>query len=417
MLELQLGTNRDARRHRTMQVIRELQDKGFAHINVLVPEQSTFVMSRDVCRELGNERYNHGVEVMGFDNLFRRVHAECGERKDVLDDGGRLLAMEQAVQDAQAKGLLKAFSGLTSRPEYLEKFLTAYSMFSLHGADMASVLDAAEKTDNAKLKSKLEDLTAIFEAYERICAAGAKDPSEEFRSVFELMERHGWAKDSAWIVDGFTDFPAQQLSIIQHFIAHSPFVLVSLEAAGIGDEHPATQIAARTAAQLANLAASLAVECEVVRTGDSSSEHPALAYLQAHLCDYTPAEPVEIEGAEKVVRLFVDPSPYRECQHIIGTILRATRRGYRYRETSIVLCDYDRYSPILETVARRYNVPLYFGSRRDEIAEKPVMAAVFSALDSATRGMQKEDVLNYLKSGLSNLNTDEVDVLENYIRA
>lgn len=417
MLELQLGTNRDARRHRTMQVIRELQDKGFAHINVLMPEQSTFVMSRDVCRELGNERYNHGVEVMGFDTMFCRLHTDCGERRDILDDGGRLLAMEQAVEEVQAKGLLKAFSGLSTRPEHLSTFLTAYGMFSLHGADKATVLDAASKTDNAKLRGKLEDLTAIFDAYERICAAGAKDPSEEFQTAVELMEKHQWAKNSAWVVDGFTDFPAQQLAIIRHLITYSPFVQVSLEAAGIDDEHPATQISARTAKQLAELAAGLNVECEVVRTGDSSSEHPALAYLQEHLCDYTTAESVEIEGAEKVVRLFVDPSPYRECQHIIGTILRATRKGYRYREASIVLCDYDRYAPILETVARRYNVPLYFGSRRDEIAKKPIMAAVFSALDSVARGMQKDDVLNYLKSGLSNLTTDEVDVLENYVRA
>lgn len=417
MLELQMGTNRDARRRRTMHVIRELQDKGFSRVNILVPEQSTFVMSRDVCRELGNERYNHGVEVMGFDTLFHRLHSDCGERRDILDDGGRLLAMEQAVEEVQSKGMLKTFSGLSTRPEYLTKFLTTYSMFSQHGADMDSLLVASEKTDNTKLRDKLEDLAAIFRAYDRICDAGAKDPSEEFKNAFELMGKHQWAKNSAWIIDGFTDFPAQQLTIIQHLITYSPFVLVSLEAAGISDKHPATQIAARTASQLADLASRLDVVCEVVRTGDSSSEHPALAYLQAHLCDYTPAEPVEIEGADKVIRLFEDPSPYRECQHIIGTILRATRRGYRYREVSIVLCDYARYAPIIETVARRYNVPLYFGSRRDEIAKKPIMAAVFSALDSAARGMQKDDVLNYLKSGLSNLTTDEVDVLENYIRA
>lgn len=416
MLELQLGTNRDARRRRTIQVIRQLQDKGLTRINVLVPEQASFVMSRDVCRELGNERFNHGVEVMGFDTMFRRVHADCGERKDVLDDGGRLLAMEQAVEEVQSKGLLKSFSGLSTRPEYLAKFLTAYEMVTLHGADIASILTVAEKTDNAKLKGKLEDLTAIFGAYARICAAGAKDPTEEFKSVCELMEKHQWAKNSAWIVDGFTDFPAQQLAILKHLITYSPFIMVSMEAAGIGDEHPATQIAARTAGQLAAIASSLDVACEVVRTGDSSSEHPALAFLQEHLCDYTPAEPAEIAGAEKVVRLYIDPSPYRECQHIIGTILRAVRKGYRFREASIVLCDYDRYAPVLETVARRYNVPLYFGSQRDEIAKKPVMSAVFSALDSASRGMQTADVLNYLKSGLSNLDTDEVDVLENYIR-
>lgn len=416
MLELQMGLNRDARRRRTMRVIREMQDKGFTRINVLVPEQSTFVMSRDVCAELGNERYNQGVEVLGFENLFRRVHADCGERKDVLDEGGRLLAMAQAVEEVRVAGSLKTFHTISSRPEYLQRFLLAYSTFELHGADRETVLSAAEQTENAKLRGKLEDLETIFKAYERICENGAKDPSQEISNVTTLMGKHRWAANAAWVVDGFTDLPQQQMALVQQLIADAPYVMVSLEAAGLDDGHPATAIAAKTANTLAAIARGMSIPCEVVRTGDDSTEHPALAYLQAHLCDYAPSEPVDVPDADKVIRLFTDNSPYRECQHIIGTILRATRKGYRYREVSIVLCDYDRYAPILETVAHRYRVPMYFGSRRDEIVKKPVMSAVFHALDSATRGMQREDVLNYLKSGLSNLLPDEVDKLENYIR-
>ena len=44
------------------------------------------------------------------------------------------------------------------------------------------------------------------------------------------------------------------------------------------------------------------------------------------------------------------------------------------------------------------------------------MLAIFSALNCATRGMQKEDTLNYIKSGLSGLDSREVDLLEEYIR-
>ena len=56
---------------------------------------------------------------------------------------------------------------------------------------------------------------------------------------------------------------------------------------------------------------------------NKSSEHPALGYLQETLCDSTPAEPAEIPNAGKVVKLFKDPSPYQECQHIAGTIMRS----------------------------------------------------------------------------------------------
>ena len=416
MLELQMGLNRDYRRERTMRMMKEACEKGDAkRIYLLVPEQSTFNMGREVCRMIGNDVANGRIEVVGYDRLMRLVYRDCGGRKKHMDEGGRLLAMAQAAEETRKA--LTVYKSSAMRPEFLQNLLDTYSSCALNGITTEQLTGIAETTESPMLKSKLTDLTNIFTMYQAICAASESDPSEEMDSIVEILLNSDFLNGTYWFIEGFSDFPEQQMRLIQAIIGGAAFVQVSLAAAGLSDDHPGRAISARTGNKLVEFAGRANIDSEIVRTKDESDEHPALSVIQERLCDNLPiTEPVPVKGAEKVVRLFTDYTPHQEIQHIAGTILKSIRNGYRYRDISIVLCDYERYAPVVETVCRRYDIPVYMDSEKTDIGKKPVMVAVFSALEAVTRGMPMESVLQYLKSGMSNLPTEEADKLENYVR-
>lgn len=416
MLTLQMGLNRDTRRGHLMAKIAKARMEGFRRVYVLVSEQSTFIMDREVCRILGNTQRGCRVEVLGFERLMQHIYEECGEATEHLDEGGRLLAMALASEKAGKSKELTVYRHMTGRPEFLSSLLSTYTTFRLHGITPGKLEMAADEVETPVLKNKLHDLAKLFNAYNEICEKSKLDPADRMERVTHIMAEKQWASGTAWFIDGFTDFPKQQMSLVQTIICQADYVMVSLAAAGLHDTMPSHKISIGTGEKLNQFAWDNDIPCEVIRTTDKSSEHKALAYIQTHMCDDAPAAEAHISDASNVVKLFCDPSPYHECQHIAGTILRAIRKGYRYRDISIVLCDFKRYAPILETVCHRYGIPAYFASQKDEISKKPIMLSVFSALDSATHGMQKEDVLQYLKSGLSTLSPDEVDILENYVR-
>ena len=97
MIEIQMGLNRDVRRERLMGKIRQLCMDGHERIFLLVPEQSTYVMSREVCRSVGNSLSIGRVEVLGFKQLFEKVYAECGRYREHMDEGGRIMVMASAM--------------------------------------------------------------------------------------------------------------------------------------------------------------------------------------------------------------------------------------------------------------------------------------------------------------------------------
>ena len=414
MLTLQFGHTRDARRTRMLREIRKLKEGGVNRIYILVPEPTTFAMSRDICKALGNEKSNVGLEVLGFERLLRRIHSDCGNIAEYMDDGGRMLAMTLAAEKSASS--LTVFRSMATRPEFLESLLSTYSTFRLHNVTSEKLLSTSEETESTVLKNKLRDLGTIFSQYEAICEESKADPADELDGILPVLTDNGWARGSAWFIDGFTDFPAQQMAVIREIIRQSVYTMVTLPAASLHDEMPCHSLALYTAGELEKNAAEDNIECEAVCATDEDKMPAALTYLQNNLCDNTPAADSRIANAGKVIKLFCDQSPYQECQHIIGTMMKALRKGYRYRDMSVVLCDYERYAPIMATVCRRYGIPAYFASQKDEVAKKPVMISVFSALNAATRGMQKEDVLQYIKSGMTSLSEECIDKLENYVR-
>lgn len=415
MLTIQTGLTRDKRETTLVNSIKKLSASYAGRIFLLVPEQSTFLYTRSVCAALGNSLSNNRVSVVGFDELFDLIHTECGHRAEMLDEGGRLLALAFAADNATKAHALKVYSGLSARPEFLEKLLDNYSMLRQSGMNVDQIEEITEKVSPV-LRSKLEDMAVLYGEYEAICQKSALDPAEHIENIAEIIEKTQWAKNTAWFVDGFSDFPHQQMRLIHLLIQQADHIHFAFDINGIGDEQSGRISANHTAQSIIDFAKAAGFDYDIFNSGNDSAEHPALSYLQNHLCDETPAADSTISDADKVVRLFCDPSPYQECQHIAGTILRAVRNGYRYKDISIVLPDYERYEPILASVCRRYDIPVYFASRKDEIAKKPLMLAIFSALNCATRGMQKEDTLNYIKSGLSGLDSREVDRLEEYVR-
>lgn len=410
MVELQMGLNRDARLLRVLDQMRLACDAGQEHMYMLVPEQSTHAMTKVVCHHLGDRASKH-IEVIGFERLMTRVWEYCGGSQDFMDDGGRLLVMAAAV--AKVQKTLGIFKESALRPEFLKDLLTLKDSLELHSVSPDELAESAEGAPDM-LVGKVADIQAILSAYFELSSLGKLDPAKALDSIPKLLETSDFLEGTLWFVDGFTEFPAQQLRVISSIMAHAERVLVTLPCAGRGDPSPSSACAVMTAKALYDAGSNAPGGFIDIHTSDESSEHAALSYLQQNLCNTSVAVPGLIPGAERVVRLFANATAFEECQHIAATIMRATRNGTRYRDMSIVLCDYDRYAPVMEAVCNRYGIPTYFASTKEEIARKPIMLAINAALDSATRGMGKEDVIKFMKTGMSPLSPEEVDLLENY---
>ena len=171
--------------------------------------------------------------------------------------------------------------------------------------------------------------------------------------------------------------------------------------------------ARRTAATLLRLAEKERIPCEVEHlVSPCAGKVKPLMYLEKSLFGEEAARPEPCEGA---VELFQASDPRGEVEWTAARILQLVRSGeYRFRDIGVTARSYGSYRDLVESVFGRYGVPV-FSSAMTDILEKPVLALVTAALDTVAGGYRYDDVFRYLKTGLTGLSWDEVDLLENYV--
>ena len=108
-------------------------------------------------------------------------------------------------------------------------------------------------------------------------------------------------------------------------------------------------------------------------------------------------------------------SPYSEVEWTAAEILRLVREeGYRFRDIAVCARSLEGCGSLVETIFARYGVPVFL-SRMSDILQKPILALITSALEAASGGYRYDDVFRYLKTGLTGLSAEDVELLENYV--
>jgi ATP-dependent helicase/nuclease subunit B len=90
--------------------------------------------------------------------------------------------------------------------------------------------------------------------------------------------------------------------------------------------------------------------------------------------------------------------------------------GYKYGEIAIITGDMKSYAPYLERGMQKYAIPLYL-DRTSGIEFNPFSEFIRSALAVVSQNYSYASVFRFLRSGFTDIASDEIDLLENYVLA
>ena len=332
---------------------------------LIVPEQHSHDMERQLCAIGGNAVSLH-AEVLSFTRLANRVFsAHGGLAAPTLDQGGRLLLLYTALKSVADQ--LKVYQRPSRKPAFLSSLLATVDELKSCCISPEQLWEAGSDTGGGE-GDKLTDLSLIFGAYEALTAQRWADPRDKLTRLAEQLTRTKWAVGKDFYVDAFTDFTPQERQMLSALLDKGASVTVALTCDQLEEDEGGTGIfspARRTARQLLRLAKDRGVPAQVeVLTGDRTGRRVALAHVEGQLFAARPA-PLE-EGGEEI-----------------------------------------------ETVFARYGVPVFL-SRMSDILEKPILTFITAALDTVSGGYRYDDLFRCLKTGLTDLSQEDVDLLENY---
>ncbi len=404
MLRILLGEDQNSVSSAILeQICRNAADGKSGQI-LMVPEQYSHDMERTLCA-VGGDSICLSAEVLSFSRLASRVCSLYGgvSRRN-LDHGGRLVAMSLAMESVGSR--LKLYGVSRKKPEFLLRILAALDEFK-SACISAEQIRRASAGAGGQLAVKLEELALIAESFDAVCAAMGQDSHDRLSLLCDQLDCSGYAAGRQVFILGFSDFTGRELEIISRLLEHAEGVTVGI--LGDGSDRGCFALGAKTVQRLKSLAARQGADAAVEALPEPGGISPELSYLRRHLfsgsSDCWPQKP-------EALALHHSAGIYGACMETAGRIQRLAMAGWRYRDLA-VCCTGDLYRPVLESVFRRFSIPAYFAGV-EVMEEDPVVGMIQSALDAATGGLEAEDVLRFLKSGLSPLQPSECDLLENY---
>ena len=403
MLHLLLGTDWvSVQKEILEQIASYVRDRKPGRI-LMVPELISHDTERRLCAAAGDTASRY-AEVLSFPRLARRVAESMGSAaQNCMDNGGRIVAMAAAARQLHSR--LKAYASVETKPEFLSAMVDAVDEFKRCCISSQDLSLAAAQTEGS-LAQKLEELSLLLEAYDGLCAQGKRDPRDLMNWLLEQLVEGSFGQNHVFYVDGFPDFTRQNLAILEHLIRVSPSVTVGLNCDRAHSEVLAFEKAGDTAAQLIQCAQRAGVEVEIRLI--SGEDIPLSKVTKAMFQGTLP------EGNfEKYLAVCRGESAFHEVQIAADKIMELVRAGCRYRDISVVCTDMAAYRSFLRMWFRRCNIPLY-ESGTEDVLQKNVITTVLSALEAVLGGFDRREVLRYLRSGLSALDQETCDQIENY---
>ena len=431
------------------QMKNELKAGGDYPLVLIVPEQFSLQAEKNLARAAGAGGILR-AEVLSFRRLAFRVFSEVGGiSRHHLNTAGKSMLLFKILNSLGDN--LRIYSKAALRKGFAGTLSEAVTEFKRYDVSPERLLDAVtDMEDSTPLKDKLHDLSLIYGEFEKQLHQKYLDADDDLTELYKKLDQPTHLDGAEIWIDEFSGFTPQEYKVIGKLIKKARRVTVSLCTDCLSDEPgggaPIVFAPVRkTAVKLIRLAEAEGVDVErpaaLDRAGRGDDEAgvkaacPAgkkaagasrayisprfaaseeLGHLERNFYKYPCAKFYKSSGD---VRISASSNIYAEIEETAKDILRLCReQGFRYRDIAVTMRNPDGYAGIIKNVFTRYGIPFFLDGKRN-IDGHPLIVFILSALEIFTEGWSYESVFRYAKTGLSGVDREELDLLENYVLA
>jgi ATP-dependent helicase/nuclease subunit B len=386
---------------------------------LLVPEMFTFEAEKSMLKTIDRDK-NLRTQVLSFKTMANRVFSEVGGLVHMhIKPCGRAMLIYRIME--QVKDSLKVFSKSARQQGFINTVSEIITELKRFEVSPDILKEAVDNVDNLLLKNKLHDISLIFSQFETNLHEKYIDTEDEMARLAQKLEFSTQFNGAEIWMDGFSGFTPQQYRVIEKLLKKASRVNICLSTDGtsytdMSDVFAPTKITEEKLIRLCmdnniSIEKHVDLNCEVLPRFKDSKE---LIHLEKHLFSF-PYKPYEEETND--ITIFKAVNIYSEVEETARDIVRICRdKGIRFSDIVVASRDLNRYEKLIKAIFTEYNIPYFIDQKRD-IKSNPIIVFITSAVEILTKRWSYESVFRYLKSGLLNIDRDDINILENYVLA
>lgn len=424
-LQLILGNSGSGKSHYLYEeIIRESMENPKTNYIIIVPEQFTMQTQK----QLVSMHPNRGIlniDILSFQRLAYRVFDETGGNdRRVLEDTGKNLVLRRVAGEKQ--GELKILGSNLKKLGYINEIKSVISELTQYNVSLDELDGLIKKTsDRPMLESKLSDIRLLYNGFKEYLSDKYITAEEILDLLCDVIGRSDIIKNSVIAIDGFTGFTPIQNKLLERLmqLSKKAVVTVTIDAQEnpyeMDGEHCLFHLSKKTIWKLCRIAeeAGIKKEEDIVLGREGSlryRDNPPLSWLEQNLFRYSGRV---FSGSQDSLSIHMAKNPYEECKFAGREIKRLVReKGMRYKEIAVVTGDIGTYSHYIENSFGDFDIPCFIDHKRS-VLQNPFIEFIRAVLELLEKDYSYETMFRYLRSGLSGISEDEIDVLENYVIA
>ncbi len=412
MLQLILGRSGSGKTEYVFSHIKQLVENGEQNILLITPEQYSFISERRLLKDLGESRVNL-VENGSFSRLANEIERKYGAAPlPVLTKGAKAVVFKKVCESV--KDELKLFGKNVNNVAFINSAIKIYDEMKSCRVTADDIMQASVNTQKETLSQKLYDISVIMSAYDAYISDKYLDGANELTRLYEKLINTDYFVGRTVFIDGFNGFVAQEYKILEAILAQAKNVYITLctDSEINNDKYNLFSYVNSSIAYLKEAAqnAGTSMLNSIYLTENHRANNTELQLNERFIfsnvkepSDKIPQN-IELYGAKNVTD---------ECDYVSDRISKLLRSGVKASDIAVICRDLDKYQKELQFSFSKYNIP-YFNDERQSVSSEPLIMFVNFLLRCSIYSFSSNDIFSMLKTGLTALDDDAVNELENY---
>ncbi len=410
MLYLIKGRAGSGKTDKLREIIINTLDFGANAPLLVVPEQFSFETERAMLKLLGAERHKN-LMVYSFTRLgYTYLKNSPVLSRNFINSGMRAALMSEAL--IALEGRLNVFSSLKYNYSSLNPLVDFCKELKYCKISSDDLTNKAKDLSDSVLKEKLSDLSLINDTYSALVSQSYFDDTDVVDILCEYAIQNNIFVGKTIFIDGFRNFSKQEFELFSVMLNQATDVYITLctdESKQKNSPFVFMHKFENTIRACANKSSINVNEiwCKQNRTSFSSD----ICTLESNIFSKDIIPNNETDNSITVIKC-IDKDD--ECAYVASTIKKLIRTGdYRCRDIAVIERTNGTYKDSIVEELKKLDVPVFDDSRRS-LKYETLFVYLNAVLSCITSKFNTENILTYLKSGLSKLTLTEISRLEKY---
>jgi ATP-dependent helicase/nuclease subunit B len=398
-----------------------LEKEDIRELMLLVPEQFSFQSQKNFLKIVG-EKGSVKAQVLDFKRMAHKVFNEVGgiTRKH-MNSSGKSMLIYHILE--QKKDQLRTFNLAAKQQGFVNTVSDMISEFKRFNVTPELLTMAVNNLENNEgLKDKLLDISSIYSDFQNVLHKNYIDSDDDLTLLAEKIDIWKPLQGAEVWIDEFSSFTPQQYIIIEKLLKKCSQVNITLcaeSSKGNVNDSDVFAVTSNTERRLISIAEenNISIDKPITlnkkpfyRFGDSRE----IGFLEEQFYSF-PYKTYNV--ATENISIFKATNTYAEVEKAAREITRLCMdEGVRYKDIAVVTRDLNRYAKLTSVIFSEYGIP-YFIDEKKDIDGNLIVVLITSVIEIFTKNWSYEAVFRYLKTGLTGISRENIDLLENYAMA